>query len=133
MNADTFDGQSVTCPICNRTGSFQSGLMFGGLYICPYCQERLVISWSGHYVRDPFTFKRLAVARMLRRQSRPLARILRDIGLTKPQAILGVLAGAVIAGVAFVALDGLAITERNPFQGLVEQVTELFESSVNVK
>lgn len=130
MNADTFDSHSVTCPICNRTATIHSGLMLGGLYTCPYCQERLVISWSGHYVRDPFTFRQLAVGRMLRRQSRPLARILRDVGLAKPPALLGVLASAVVAGVAFVAIDGFLSADRHPFQGLLEQVTEVFESTV---
>ena len=129
MNAHTFDSHSVTCPICNRTGTIQSGLMFGGLYTCPYCQERLVISWSGHYVRDPFTLKQLAVGRMLRRQSRPLARVLRDVGFTKRPSLIGVLASAVIVSVALATLEGWT-PERNPFQGLLEQVSEVVESTL---
>lgn len=129
MNAHTFDSHSVTCPICNRTGTIQSGLMFGGLYTCPYCQERLVISWSGHYVRDPFTLKQLAVGRMLRRQSRPLARVLRDVGLAKRPSLMGVLASAVVVGITVAAIEGW-IPDRNPFEGLLKQVTEVVESTI---
>ncbi len=127
MNAHTFDSHSVTCPICNRTGTMQSNLMFGGLYICPYCQERLVISWSGHYVRDPFTLRHLEIGRTLRRQSRPLARILRDVGLTKPSSFLGILAGAALAGVTIATVEGWT-PQRNPFENLIEQVTDVVDS-----
>jgi hypothetical protein len=34
-------------------------------------------------VRDPFSLKQLTVGKMLRRESRPLARIQRDFGLGK--------------------------------------------------
>lgn len=103
--------------------------MFGGLYTCPYCQERLVISWSGHYVRDPFTLKQLAVGRMLRRQSRPLARVLRDVGLGKRSSLMGVLASAVVVGITVAAIEGW-IPDRNPFEGLLKQVTEVVESTI---
>jgi hypothetical protein len=101
--------------------------MFGGLYICPYCQERLVISWSGHYVRDPFTLRHLEIGRTLRRQSRPLARILRDVGLTKPSSFLGILAGAALAGVTIATVEGWT-PQRNPFENLIEQVTDVVDS-----
>jgi hypothetical protein len=126
MNAHTFDSHSVTCPICNRTGRLQSSVMFGGLYTCPYCQERLVISWSGNYVRDPFTIRQLAVGRMLRRQSRPLARALRDVGLNRRSSLMGILAGAVVIGIVIATLDSW-MPERNPLKSLLQQVNEVIE------
>ena len=54
-----------------------------GLFTCPYCQERVVVCHSGHYVRDPFTFKQMMISSALRRQSRPIARIIRDFILLK--------------------------------------------------
>ncbi len=39
---------------------------------------------SGHYVRDPFIFKQILISSTLRRQSRPLSRILRDFVLLRP-------------------------------------------------
>lgn len=103
--------------------------MFGGLYSCPYCQERLVISWSGHYVRDPFNLRNLAVGRMLRRQSRPFARILRDCRLTKPSSLIGVLAGVAISCLALATIEGWT-AGRNPLEGVVKQVTEVVESTI---
>ncbi|MBC6424031.1 MAG: hypothetical protein GDA43_23310 [Hormoscilla sp. SP5CHS1] len=43
------------------------------LYICSYCQERLVVSQSGHYIRDPFAIVGVESGRLLRCQSRPIA------------------------------------------------------------
>lgn len=130
MNAHIFDSHSVTCPVCNRTGNMNPGDMFGGLYTCPYCQARLVISWSGHYVRDPFTLKQLAVGRLLRRQSRPVARILRDVGIAKRPSLWAVLAGIMVAGLTFATLDTWS-PERNPVEGLIERANEILESSTD--
>jgi hypothetical protein len=65
-----------------------------GLLTCKYCQQRLVISWSGHYVRDPF-HKQFSAARMLRRESHPVARMLRDFGIAKHASLLAALSGLV--------------------------------------
>jgi hypothetical protein len=71
-----------------------------GLYSCPYCQERLVVCQSGHYVRDPFTYnKQVTLSSSLRRQSRPLARILRDFVILKSPVIALVVGGAILLGV----------------------------------
>ena len=101
--------------------------MLGGLYTCPHCQARLVISLSGHYVRDPFSFRQTSVEQLLRRQSRPLARILRDVGLTKPSSIMALLASAMVAGVTFAMIQGWTL-ERNPIQSSLESVNNMIES-----
>lgn len=91
MNIHTFDNNYVTCPICHRTSRSQPVKTYIGLFTCPYCQEKLVVSHSGHYVRDPFTWKKMMMSAALRRQSRPLARISRDfIILKRPLFALGV-------------------------------------------
>lgn len=105
MNAHIFESHSVLCPVCNRSGQRNPGEILGGLYTCPHCQARLVISWSGHYVRDPFTFKQLSVARLLRRQSSPVARILRDVGIKKRPSFWAVLAGLVVASLTFATIE----------------------------
>jgi hypothetical protein len=97
--------------------------MLGGLYTCPHCQARLVISLSGHYVRDPFTFRQVPVEQLLRRQSRPWARILRDVGLTKPVSVMALLVSAVVAGVTFAVIQGWTI-ERNPMLDALEAPNE---------
>jgi hypothetical protein len=63
-----------------------------GLLTCQHCRERLVVTWSGHYVRDPFVNKPAVldspddVARSLRRTSHPIARFRRDLGFRKSPA-----------------------------------------------
>ncbi len=147
MNAHTFDGNTVNCPICHRNSSTKPGEIWGGLYTCPYCQARLVISWSGHYVRDPFSLNQMGLGSFiglpdrdrkskslrflagpsaLRRQSRPLARILRDVGLTGRPAMLLVLAGAAIAGMTFANFQGWTV-ERNPVQSVWERISDSSE------
>jgi uncharacterized protein YbaR (Trm112 family) len=83
MNTHTFDNHYVTCPICQKNTKPKPIKTCIGLFTCPYCQERLVVSQSGHYVRDPFTFRQIIISSTLRRQSRPLARIIRDFALFK--------------------------------------------------
>ncbi|MBP0001250.1 MAG: hypothetical protein J7641_20045 [Cyanobacteria bacterium SID2] len=92
MSAPTFDTHSITCPICHHTDKVRAGKLFNGLYTCPSCQTRLVVCWSGHYVRDPFSLGRLDFAQILRRQSRPVSRMLRDVSPLKWMAALGVVA-----------------------------------------
>lgn len=122
MNAHTFDSHSVVCPICHRTGPLHPGQMLGGLYTCPHCQARLVISLSGHYVRDPFNFRQVPVEQLLRRQSRPWARILRDVGLNRPVSVMALLISAVVAGVTFAMIQGWTI-ERNPMPDSLEEIS----------
>jgi hypothetical protein len=128
MNAHTFDSHSVTCPVCNRTGTTHPREVFGGLYTCPYCQARLVVSWSGHYVRDPFTLKQLGVGRLIRRQSRPVARMLRDVGFRRRPSLVAVIAGLAIAGFALTSLE-IWMPERNPFNDLFDRMGEAIEST----
>lgn len=91
MNTHTFDNHYVTCPICQRNATPKPIKRCIGLFSCPYCQERLVVCQSGHYVRDPFTWRQIIVASSLRRQSRPLARIIRDfVLLRRPMVALAV-------------------------------------------
>jgi hypothetical protein len=91
--------------------------MFSGLFICPNCHSHLVISRSGHYVRDPFTIKQLTVGRMLRRQSKPLARIRRDLGFTKHLSLLALLSSAVFLGFTIASADP-SHQQFKPFQDL---------------
>ncbi|NJK28289.1 MAG: hypothetical protein HC925_07150 [Coleofasciculaceae cyanobacterium SM2_3_26] len=108
MNARTFDGDthSISCPVCKRTTDLQPREMILGLFTCPHCRSRLVISWSGNYVRDPFTLKNVAVGQMLRRQSRPFARILRDFSVARRSyTVLIVTSAAIALSFAFVALQ----------------------------
>lgn len=83
MNIHTFDNHYVTCPICQRNASTKLVKTYIGLFSCPYCQQKLVVCPSGHYVRDPFTLKQIMICAALRRQSSPLARIIRDFILLK--------------------------------------------------
>jgi hypothetical protein len=124
MNAHIFESHSVICPVCNRSGQSNPGEIFGGLYTCPHCQARLVISWSGHYVRDPFTFKQLSVARLLRRQSSPVARILRDVGIKKRPSMWAVLAGIVVASLTFATLENWS-GDSPPFGQFTEESGEV--------
>jgi len=45
---------NVTCPVCHRTKATKIGSRVSGLVKCHHCQVCLVVSWSGHYVRDPY-------------------------------------------------------------------------------
>lgn len=99
MNAPTFDAQHPICPICHRPTLIRSPKLLTGLLTCQQCRERLVVSWSGHYVRDPFNIKPLSTERMLRRESHPFYRILRDLGITRFHVMLMILAGTLAFGV----------------------------------
>ena len=126
MNTHTFDNHSVTCPICQRTANLKPVKICNGLFTCPSCQERLVVTWSGHYVRDPYNCKQVTITHLLRRQSRPWARILRDFGLIKRPAAIIAIGSAILFGVSVVTLESLT-SQGKPFQGLLEQVTEIVE------
>ncbi|MGB3237585.1 MAG: hypothetical protein WBB29_04755 [Geitlerinemataceae cyanobacterium] len=101
MNVSTSDRYSLTCPICHHAGKIRSGQFARGLYTCPQCQAHLVISHSGHYVRDPLCVHQISPTRVLRRQSRPFARILRDCGLAR----IAVVAGTVLLGLTWVTIE----------------------------
>ena len=121
MNAPTSHSHYVTCPICNRSSVAQPELIFNGLFTCPYCHSHLVISWSGHYVRDPFALDQLDIGQMLRRQSRPLARLRRD--LTRQYLpIIAVISGAILFGGAIATLSRFEV--KSMLNGVWEWVQE---------
>lgn len=109
MSADTFDSPVPSCPICHRNGAVKLNTVVRGLLTCQHCQERLVVSWSGHYVRDPFTLRHLTATRMLRRESHPIARILRDFGLNKSAPFIAIASGVVLLGILLPVLGGFTI------------------------
>ena len=122
MNAPTYHTHSVTCPICHRSSAVGPVGMVSGLFTCPHCHSHMVISWSGHFVRDPFTLKQLTVGKMLRRESRPLARIQRDLGIGKLFPLLALLGSAVFLGFAIVATEQ-SLPRQQSFQGFLEWVS----------
>ena len=83
MSTNTFHNHYVTCPICQKNNRTKPIKSYIGLFTCPYCQEKLVVCQSGHYVRDPFIWRQIMISSVLRRQSRPLARIIRDFIVIK--------------------------------------------------
>lgn len=118
MNADTFGRHPLSCPVCHRTGSLPSVKMVNGLLTCPHCRSRLVVSLSGHYVRDPFSVKRLRPAetsRKLRQQSRPWARILRDSGILKHSSLIAMVSSLLVVSFA------LSLLSRTDFQNVMLQ------------
>lgn len=96
MNTHAFDRHYLICPICQKHSPSPAVPTYIGLFTCPYCQERLVVCQSGHYVRDPFNFKQIAISSAIRRQSRPLARIIRDFLLPKRPVVALVVSSAVL-------------------------------------
>ena len=83
MNIHTFHNNYIICPICQESNRNKNIKTCTGLFTCPYCQQKLVVCKSGHYVRDSFTCKKILISSALRRQSRPLARMIRDLSLVK--------------------------------------------------
>jgi len=110
MNAPTFDTHPSVCPICHHANVVKSRKLFKGLLVCDHCRERLVVSWSGHYVRDPFRLRHRTLERSLRRESHPFYRILRDLKLTHFNVWVALLAGTVCIGI-FGALSEQFATE----------------------
>ena len=73
-------------------------------------------------MRDPFSLKQLTVGKMLRRESRPLARIQRDLGIGKHFPLLALLGSAVFLGFA-IAATGQSLPRQQSFQqGFLEWV-----------
>jgi len=116
MNADTFDRGSAACPVCHHTEGLPSVKSVGGLLTCPHCRSRLVVSLSGHYVRDPFRTKKLS-SQQLRKQSRPIARILRDSGIAKHSSLL-----AIIGSLIVVSFSITVLSKAEKFPDWVQQV-----------
>ncbi|MCW9682060.1 hypothetical protein FJR41_014875 [Dolichospermum planctonicum UHCC 0167] len=109
MSTNTFHNHYVTCPICQRNNRTTPIRSYIGLFTCPYCQEKLVVCQSGHYVRDPFIWRQMMISSDLRRQSRPLARMIRDfISIKRP------LLSLVLGSVVFLAI--MTITQNNTTQ-----------------
>ena len=101
MSTNTFDNHYVTCPICQRNNRTKPIKSYIGLFTCPYCQEKLVVCQSGHYVRDPFIWRQMMITSSLRRQSRPLARMIRDfIFLKRP--LLSLIVGSTVVVSIFI-------------------------------
>jgi RNA polymerase subunit RPABC4/transcription elongation factor Spt4 len=126
MNAHIFDSHSIICPVCHHTTRIPASGLVMGLFTCPHCGSRLVVSWSGHYVRDPFTLQQIAVGQMLRRQSHPVARIIRDFVLAKRSAIAFLVASAVFLGLTWFG-TGEPSSQRPSLRSLFRQVTEWVE------
>ena len=64
-------------------------------------------------MRDPFSSQR--AEQMLRRESRPIARIRRDFKLTHP-LVLGTLTGAFVLGLTAIVLQNPMLRQSLPFQ-----------------
>lgn len=122
MNAHTFDSHYPSCPICQRPLAIKHRGLDSGLYICSYCQQRLVVSTSGHYVRDPFAIVGVKSGRLLRRQSRPIARMMRDLAVSPT---LYVVASVVLLSFTLVAVFRVP---ENPVPRLLEGVRKFHES-----
>jgi len=116
MNTHTFGNHSVTCPICQRSGKLKQKELSNGLFTCPNCQERLVVSWSGNYVRDPHHYKQIntTLPHLLRRESRPLVRMLRDFSFLKRTAAIAAIGSAILLGVGIVTIDQLTPDAKTP-------------------
>jgi hypothetical protein len=78
------------------------------LFTCPYCQEKLVVCQSGHYVRDPFIWRQMMISSALRRQSRPLARIIRDFIVIKRPLLSLVVGSAIFFGIVTMTQDNMS-------------------------
>ncbi len=99
MSAEVFHPSAI-CPLCVSNANSVMGRQNGHL-ICPYCQSRFVLGTHGHFVRDPFRREPTISIQQLRRQSRPLARLIRD-AQTPLRTIIG--------GVAMLAIGALTWT-----------------------
>jgi hypothetical protein len=125
MNADTFDQRPLQCPVCHHVGRLPSVKMVSGLLTCPHCRSRLVVSLNGHYVRDPFSRNRSATtSKKLRQQSRPLARILRDSGISKHSPLIAMLGSLILVSFTMSMLSRTGI-QNVPLQQWVNHLNNL--------
>lgn len=123
MNTHTFGNHYTTCPICQRSSNLKLVKMCNGLFTCNSCQEKLVVTWSGHYVRDPFSGKQVLVAQLLRRQSTPWARIIRDLAAIK-RPFMYVAIGALIVGASVFTVENVS-RQQNPSNQVVEEINKI--------
>jgi hypothetical protein len=100
--------------------------MCKGLFTCNSCQEKLVVTWSGHYVRDPFSGKQVLVGQLLRRQSSPWARIMRDLGSIK-RPFMYVALGALVVSASVFTLESVNHQQNHPNQ-VVEKINNINNS-----
>ena len=121
MNIHTFNNYYLTCPICQTNGAPKPVKSCVGLFSCPYCQEKLVVSQSGHYVRDPFILRQMIISSALRRQSRPLARIIRDFILLKRPLLALVVGSAIVFGT-------IGATQQSTFDDSTLRKTQVSEN-----
>ena len=98
MGAEFCDRSYSHCPICHGSAIVCEGLAIGGLRVCPHCGSRLVASGTGHYVRDPFRWQ-LPSVKILRLQSHPISRLVRDSGLRTPSSIVALIASLFLLGI----------------------------------
>ncbi len=122
MNTHTFGNHYTTCPICQRSSNFKLIKMCNGLFTCNSCQEKLVVTWSGHYVRDPFSGKQVLVAQLLRRQSRPWARIIRDLGSIKRPFVYAAIGMLIVCASVF-TIESVN-RQQNPSNQVVEKIND---------
>jgi uncharacterized protein YbaR (Trm112 family) len=108
MSTNTFHIHYVTCPICQKNNRTKPIKSYIGLFTCPYCQEKLVVCQSGHYVRDPFIWRQIMISSALRRQSRPLARIIRDFIVIKHPLLSLVVGSAIFFGIVTMTQDNMS-------------------------
>ncbi|MBE9250856.1 hypothetical protein IQ226_17305 [Dolichospermum sp. LEGE 00240] len=108
MSTNTFHNHYVTCPICQKNNRTKPIKSYIGLFTCPYCQEKLVVCQSGHYVRDPFIWRQMMISSALRRQSRPLARIIRDFIVIKRPLLSLVVGSAIFFGIVTMTQDNMS-------------------------
>lgn len=129
MNAYTFDRYSVPCPNCHRSSVLPSVKMVRGLLTCPHCRSRFVVSMSGHYVRDPFakSLPRMN-SKMLRRQSRPLARMMRDTGISKHSPLIALVSGLVAIGFTLSLVDSVS-AQKKALPNWMQQIVKLTQAS----
>ncbi|WP_088241229.1 hypothetical protein [Calothrix rhizosoleniae] len=99
---NNIDNHYLTCPICQNNGKSQLIKSGSGLFTCPYCQERLVVSHSGHYVRDPLAWKQTIFYESLRTHNRPNNKIFSKSVLFKRSLVSLILLVAMITGMIFV-------------------------------
>ncbi len=121
MNTHTFGNHHTTCPICQRSSNLKLVKLCKGLFTCNSCQEKLVVTWSGHYVRDPFSGKQVLVAQLLRRQSKPWARIIRDLDLIK-RPFMYVAVGVLLVGASVFTVESINYQQNS--QDRVEKIND---------
>ncbi len=121
MSAFLFDRHSQTCPICHHAVPTNRGKKIKGLYVCPHCQVRSIVCWSGHYVRDPAPLETLSERRSLR--SRSLKGDRGRTGKTWLVYPIAIAIGAIALGILSVSLEEMPLPEI-PFIETIESDTE---------